>query len=288
MMHIVMHAVEIDAETVAMCQGGTFDNQIFERVVLPLLWTVGTFSFYLPTALGKHSVPYRQGRTVTGLTHITPPSNSGLFLPISLTWGTLRHELKALVDSGAAGNFMDTSLVKSLQIPFDSLHVPLTVTALDEKTLTPAKLWTVTLERPWQPGSSIRPPPLRVLGFSLWGKKGGGLHPCIDYRGLNKITICNRYPLPLMATAFEVLQGVSIFTKLDLRNAYHLMCIRQGDERKMAFNTPTGHYEYLVMPFSLTNAPVVFQALINDVLRDMLNQMDSQKVQAVMAHSLIC
>ncbi len=56
-------------------------------------------------------------------------------------------------------------------------------------------------------------------------------------------------PLPLMATAFELLQGASIFTKLDLRNAYHLVRIQQGDEWKMAFNTPTGHYEYLVMPF---------------------------------------
>ncbi|KAK3518251.1 hypothetical protein QTP70_034617, partial [Hemibagrus guttatus] len=109
-------------------------------------------------------------------------------------------------------------------------------------------------------------------GFFFVSKKDGGLRPCIDYRGLNKITLRNRYPLPLMATAFEILQEASIFTKLDLRNAYHLVCIRQGDEWKTAFNTPTGHYEYLVMPFCLTNAPAVFQALINDILRDMLDQ----------------
>ncbi|KAK3537438.1 hypothetical protein QTP70_009972 [Hemibagrus guttatus] len=109
-------------------------------------------------------------------------------------------------------------------------------------------------------------------GFFFVSKKDGGLRPCIDYRGLNKITIRNHYPLPLMATAFEILQEASIFTKLDLRNAYHLVRIRQGDEWKTAFNMPTGHYEYLVMPFSLTNAPAVFQALINDILRDMLDQ----------------
>lgn len=73
-----------------------------------------------------------------------------------------------------------------------------------------------------------------------------------------------------MATTFEILQGASIFTKLDLHNAYHLVCIRKGDEWKTAFNTPIGHCEYLVMPFGLTNAPIVFQALINDVLRDRL------------------
>lgn len=109
-------------------------------------------------------------------------------------------------------------------------------------------------------------------GFFFVGKKDGGLRPCIDYRGLNKITIRNRYPLPLMSNAFDLLQGATVFTKLDLRNAYHLIRIRQGDEWKTAFNTPSGHYEDQVMPFGLTNAPAVFQALINDVLRDMINQ----------------
>ncbi|KAK3508737.1 hypothetical protein QTP70_004220 [Hemibagrus guttatus] len=115
-----------------------------ERAVLSLLWIVGTFSFYLPSALGKRSVPYRQGRTVTGLTRITPPSNSGWSLPITLIWGTHRHKLKALVDSGAAGNFMDLSLVKSLQIPVDSLPAPLTVTALDGRPLSPGKVTLLT------------------------------------------------------------------------------------------------------------------------------------------------
>ncbi len=109
-------------------------------------------------------------------------------------------------------------------------------------------------------------------GFFFVEKKDGGLRPCIDYRALNQITVRNRYPLPLMTSAFELLQDAKIFSKLDLRNAYHLVRIKPGDEWKTAFNTPTGHYEYLVMPFGLTNAPAVFQALINDVLRDMLNK----------------
>ncbi len=103
-------------------------------------------------------------------------------------------------------------------------------------------------------------------------KKDGSLRPCIDYRGLNNITVKNTYPLPLMSSAFERLQGASIFTKLDLRNAYHLVRIREGDEWKTTFNTPRGHFEYLVMPFGLSNSPAVFQALVNDVLRDMVDQ----------------
>ncbi|KAK7910478.1 hypothetical protein WMY93_015162 [Mugilogobius chulae] len=79
-------------------------------------------------------------------------------------------------------------------------------------------------------------------------------------------------PLPLIDSAFTPLLGATVFTKLDLRNAYHLVRIREGDEWKTAFNTPLGHFEYLVMPFGLTNAPAVFQALINDVLRDFLNR----------------
>ncbi len=112
----------------------------------------------------------------------------------------------------------------------------------------------------------------RGRGFFFVGKKDGSLRPCIDYRGLNSITVKNTYPLPLMSSAFERLQGASIFTKLDLRNAYHLVRIREGDEWKTAFNTPRGHFEYLVMPFGLSNSPAVFQALVNDVLRDMVDQ----------------
>ncbi len=109
-------------------------------------------------------------------------------------------------------------------------------------------------------------------GFFFVAKKDGSLRPCIDYRGLNNITVKNTYPLPLMSSAFERLQGASIFTKLDLRNAYHLVRIREGDEWKTTFNTPRGHFEYLVMPFGLSNSPAVFQALVNDVLRDMVDQ----------------
>ncbi|XP_050924947.1 uncharacterized protein LOC108874699 [Lates calcarifer] len=109
-------------------------------------------------------------------------------------------------------------------------------------------------------------------GFFFVEKKDKTLRPCVDYRGLNEITVKNKYPLPLIDSAFASLHQATIFTKLDLRNAYHLVRIKEGDEWKTGFNTPLGHFEYLVMPFGLTNAPAVFQCLINDVLRDMLNR----------------
>lgn len=85
----------------------------------------------------------------------------------------------------------------------------------------------------------IRPSTSPVgVGFFFVAKKDGWLRPCIDYRGLNNITVKNKYPLPLMNSAFELLHGATVFTKLDLHNAYHLVRIRQGDELKMAFNTP--------------------------------------------------
>ncbi|XP_061912329.1 dehydrogenase/reductase (SDR family) member 7Cb isoform X2 [Entelurus aequoreus] len=111
-----------------------------------------------------------------------------------------------------------------------------------------------------------------AAGFFFVTKKDGSLRPCIDYRHLNNITIKNKYPLPLLNASFEPLAPATIFTKLDLRNAYHLVRIKKGDEWKTAFNTHLGHYEYKVMPFGLTNAPAVFQTLVNDILRDMLDQ----------------
>lgn len=76
------------------------------------------------------------------------------------------------------------------------------------------------------------------------------LQPCIGFQGLNKITIKNKYLLPLLVSAFELLQDATIFSKLDLHNAYHLVQIHEGDEWKTAFNTHLGHFEYLVTLWS--------------------------------------
>ncbi|KAK3524756.1 hypothetical protein QTP86_002500 [Hemibagrus guttatus] len=97
--------------------------------------------------------------------------------------------------------------------------------------------------------------------FFFVAKKDRGLCPCIDYRALNRIIVKFRYPLPLVPAALEHLRGATIFTKLDLRSAYNLIRIREGDEWKTAFITPTGHYKCLVIPYGLANAPSVLSRI---------------------------
>lgn len=111
-----------------------------------------------------------------------------------------------------------------------------------------------------------------AAGFFFVEKKDGGLRPCIDYRGLNNVTVKFCYPLPLVPSALEQLREARIYTKLDLRSAYNLIRIKEGDEWKTAFLTTRGHYEYQVMPYGLANKPAVFQSFINEIFRDLLNQ----------------
>jgi hypothetical protein len=89
------------------------------------------------------------------------------------------------------------------------------------------------------------------------------LRLCVDYRGLNKITVKNRHPLPLITESLERLAQAKFYTKLDVREAYHRIRIKEGDEWKTAFRTKYGYFEYTVMPFGLTNAPAQFQAYMN-------------------------
>ena len=102
-------------------------------------------------------------------------------------------------------------------------------------------------------------------------KKNGKLRLVVDYRRLNAITNKNRYPLPLINEIPDKLRAAKWYTKLDLRGAYNLIRMKEGEEWKTAFRTRFGLFEYLVMPFGLTNAPASFQALINDLLREYLD-----------------
>ncbi|KAJ1578381.1 hypothetical protein NDA11_004777 [Ustilago hordei] len=109
-----------------------------------------------------------------------------------------------------------------------------------------------------------------IEGVLFVPKKDGGLRLCVDYRGLNKITVKNRAPLPLIEEQLFLLRKARIYTKLDLKAAYNLIRIAKGDEWKTAFGTQLGLYEYLVMPFGLANAPAHFQSFINDIFQDII------------------
>ena len=102
-------------------------------------------------------------------------------------------------------------------------------------------------------------------------KSDSSIRLYVNYRGLNNVTIKDRYPLPLISEMLDCLRCAVIFTKLDLRDAYYRLRIRKGDEWKTAFKTRYGHFEYLVMPFGLANAPATFQSYINQALGSLVD-----------------
>ena len=97
-----------------------------------------------------------------------------------------------------------------------------------------------------------------------------------NYRYLNEWTIKNNYPLPLILDVLENI-GAKVFTKMDLRWGYNNVRIKEGDEWKAAFTIPEGSFEPTVMFFGLTNSPATFQAMMNELLRDLIN---TEKVAA--------
>jgi hypothetical protein len=115
--------------------------------------------------------------------------------------------------------------------------------------------------------------------MSPWGapvlfvkKKDGTLRLCIDHRQINKVTIKNRYPLPRIDDLFDQLGGASIFSKIELRSGYCQVSIKGEYIHKTTFRTWYGHYEFVVLPFGLTNAPATFMCLMNNVLSKFLDK----------------
>jgi hypothetical protein len=102
-------------------------------------------------------------------------------------------------------------------------------------------------------------------------KKDGSLRLCVDFRRLNAITQKDKYSLPLTSELLDTPSRAKVFTKIDLKHAYHLIQIAAGDEWKTAFRTCYGSFEWLVMPFGLTNAPGSFQRFLNGIYSDLLN-----------------
>jgi len=179
--------------------------------------------------------------------------------------------------------------------------------------LPPRRAWDHKIEimpgkePPYQKNRPLSPPELRVVrkwlddnldkGFIrtsrarcaapllLAAKPGGGVRICQDYRGLNNVTIKNRYPLPLIRETLDALCNAKVYTKLDIIAAFNKLRIAEGHEWKTAFITRFGLYESLVMPFGLCNAPASFQDYINHTLFDLLDKICTAYLDDVLIYS---
>ncbi|KAL0152565.1 hypothetical protein M9458_052288 [Cirrhinus mrigala] len=279
-------------------------------------------------------------------------------LPVTILSEKITIKTTALIDSGAAGNFMDTTFALAKHLPILPCASPLAVAAIDGRPLGSGQIHSTTndltllvepshqerirfflisspqspiiLGYPWlnhhepniswaqgiithwsphcqqycrQPATEPTTPPAqpapessipaeyRDLLEAFSRTKASHLPPhrpgdcAIDLvpgstppRGRiyplsqPESEAMNTYIQEELAKALEQLRTARFYTKLDLRSAYNLIRIREGDEWKTAFSTASGHYEYLVMPFGLANSPSCFQAFVNEVFRDMLNR----------------
>jgi hypothetical protein len=114
--------------------------------------------------------------------------------------------------------------------------------------------------------------PARSLILFVTKVDGGGLRLYIDYRGLNKITIANRYHLPIMTDLQEWFRGAQIFTKMDLYNGYHVIRMKKGNKSKTGSRYWYGLYEIMMMPIGLTHAPATVQDMMSHILKHLLEE----------------
>jgi hypothetical protein len=116
-------------------------------------------------------------------------------------------------------------------------------------------------------------------------KKDGSWRLCIDYHQLNKATIKNQYLLSRIDDLFDQMKGAMVFSKIDLRSGYHQLRIKEDEVPKTTFKTRFGHYEFIVLPFGLTNAPGVFMSLMNGVFHEYLDKFIQVFIDDILIYS---
>jgi len=123
-----------------------------------------------------------------------------------------------------------------------------------------------------RPSKSQQTSPVFFVGKKDRGKKDRGKHMVMDYRKLNRQTVKNNYPLPLITELVDNMGSKRVLTKMDLWWGYNNVRVKEGDEWKAAFTIHVGSFEPVVMFFGMTNLPATFQAMMNEILRDMINE----------------
>ena len=116
-------------------------------------------------------------------------------------------------------------------------------------------------------------------------KKDGSSRLCVDYKQLNKMTIKNKYPLLRIDDLMDQLHGSVVFSKIDLRSGYHQILVNTDDVQKTAFRSRYKHYEYVVMPFGVTNAPAVFMDYMNRIFRPFLDKFVVDFIDDILSYS---
>ena len=118
-------------------------------------------------------------------------------------------------------------------------------------------------------------------------KKDESSRLCVDSRKLNKLTIKNKYPLPRIDDLMDQLSGATVFSKINLRSVYHQILVKAKDVQKITFRSCYGHYEYVVMPFGVTNAPAIFMDYINRIFHHFLDKFVVVFIDDILIYSRI-